>query len=288
MSSSEAAAPVAWMPGAFDGASAAPRAVAWDDFAPAFAGAGDEAFGLGFAEPPADGAAADAGFAGALPDFVVDSARERAFGAHPGTGALIATLEARAAEREQALRAELAAALEARAAEDAARHEAALAAAWAEGHAAGHAEGEQAAHEALAAVGAALEEAHAQLLAHEARWLGNLQENVAALAVGVARHVIEREVAADAALVRGLAERAVAEYPLDEALTLRVHPGDLPALRAAMSAVPGTAGARELRWIADAQIARGGCVVEGRERIVDGRVDAALERVYRALSGQHA
>ncbi len=45
---------------------------------------------------------------------------------------------------------------------------------------------------------------------------------------------------------------------------------------------------RPLRWMADERVERGGCLIEGRERIVDGRVDMALERIYRALSGRHA
>jgi flagellar biosynthesis/type III secretory pathway protein FliH len=43
-----------------------------------------------------------------------------------------------------------------------------------------------------------------------------------------------------------------------------------------------------VRWLADARIQPGGCVVEGRERIVDGRVDTALERLYRKLSDNDA
>ncbi len=101
----------------------------------------------------------------------------------------------------------------------------------------------------------------------------------------MARHVVEREVAADDGLVVGLAARAVAEFPADQPLAVRAHPTDVAALKAAWAARPRAA---ELRWIPDAQVARGGALVEGRERIVDGRVDAALERVYRALSGQQA
>ena len=43
-------------------------------------------------------------------------------------------------------------------------------------------------------------------------------------------------------------------------------------------------GARDASWLADARVARGGCLVEGRERIVDGRVDTALERAYRRMA----
>ena len=50
----------------------------------------------------------------------------------------------------------------------------------------------------------------------------------------------------------------------------------------------GITGDREARWLPDASIAPGGCVVEGRERIIDGRIDTALERVYRRLTYTNA
>jgi flagellar biosynthesis/type III secretory pathway protein FliH len=37
--------------------------------------------------------------------------------------------------------------------------------------------------------------------------------------------------------------------------------------------------------VADPAVGRGGCLVEGRERILDGRLDVALERAYRTLAG---
>ena len=43
-------------------------------------------------------------------------------------------------------------------------------------------------------------------------------------------------------------------------------------------------GSREASWLADPRVARGGCLVEGRDRIVDGRVDTALERAYHRMA----
>lgn len=229
-------------------------------------------------EPTADAAwADDSGFADALPDFLCDDGGD----VDPGLAPELALA------RERAVREELSQEFEARLAAMHARHEQALADTYAAGVAAGQTEGAAAAERMLAAAMAALEAAQAQLHAHEDRWLSHLQENVAVLAVGVARHVIGREVAADDTLVHARVAAAVAEFPLHEALTLRVHPDDLSLLKMAFDLERG-AGARELRWMADERVARGGCLVEGRERIVDGRVDSALERVYRQLSGQHA
>lgn len=235
--------------------------------------------------------AADAPFAGLLPDFGAPWDEHAPAAAVPA-GPTAEELEAarQQAEFEAAFEAavaeQVAQAMAQREAEEAARLEEVRAAALAEGEAAGRAACEQEVLEALGSAYAALHEAAQAVQAQGERWTANLEENVAALAVGVARHVVGREVAADPAVVRALAARAVLEFPVDQPLTVRAHPDDLAALRATLG--DAAADARDLRWTADANLARGGVLVEGRERIVDGRVDAALERVYRALARTNA
>jgi flagellar biosynthesis/type III secretory pathway protein FliH len=121
---------------------------------------------------------------------------------------------------------------------------------------------------------------------HEARWLGNLEENIAALAVSVARHVLQREIVADPTLVADLVAKSLAQYSVDQEITIRLHPDDLSLCRQVIET--DVNGARTMRWIGDVSIARGGCLTEGRERIIDGRVDTALERVYRTMAQVHA
>lgn len=191
--------------------------------------------------------------------------------------------------REAAVRAELTAAYAAELETRDAAHAAALDEVWREGHAAGVAAAESAAqaaaYEALDGVARVLDAAVHEVQTHEERWMGDLRAHVAALAVAVAHHVVGRAVAADDALVVALATRAVAEFPTGEALVARVHPDDVDALKAAWARVPRDGA---VRWLPDARVSRGGTLVEGRERIVDGRVDAALERLYRALAGHAA
>lgn len=113
-----------------------------------------------------------------------------------------------------------------------------------------------------------------------------LEENIAALAVIVARQIVAREVSLDRALVADLVRRALTEFPIEQAVRIRVNPLDLAALTvnaASEQTGPITAG-RDASWLADARISRGGCLVEGRDRVVDGRVDAALERAYRRMA----
>lgn len=181
------------------------------------------------------------------------------------------------------------------AAELAAQHRADIAAAERRGRDAGYrdgaAEAGAAAHAALHPLRESLEAALASLREHEQRFLGNLQENTVAVALAVARVIVDREVNADIAIVEELVRRALAEFPLDQPVRVRVHPEDLALLTDGPGTQPGAAAhpverwdpRRELSWLPDPLVARGGAVLEGRERIVDGRVDTGLERVFRRL-----
>ncbi len=152
----------------------------------------------------------------------------------------------------------------------------------------GRADGERAARaesdEQLSYAVQALTEALEMVQQSETRWIGNAEENIAALAIMVAQHVVQREVHTDPSFVRDVVQSAMAQYPVDQEITIRLNPADLSACRSSIEAN----GPREIRWISDASIQRGGCLTEGRERILDGRIDTALERAYRSLGGIQA
>jgi flagellar assembly protein FliH len=150
-----------------------------------------------------------------------------------------------------------------------------------DGERAGVARGEAAAAEALAGPLATLQSIAAQLSTAEQRWLSTLDENVAALAVAVAQQIIGREVQTDPSTVLGVVHAAIATFPIDQPLTVRIHPDDMPVVQNAMAS---DSILREIRVFADQAVIRGGALIDGRERIVDGRVDTALERVFRAIS----
>lgn len=169
-----------------------------------------------------------------------------------------------------------------------------IAAAHAEGFAAGEATGRATEQASLAAALMAADQALDQLRAGESRWLEQLEDNVCALAVAIARQVIGRELEGDPNTLTDLLRRALSEFPIDQPVSIRVNPLDLAMLAASHPPDDGPGGTaavapnRETRWIADPTVLSGGCIVEGRERIIDGRVDAALERVYRRMTGNHA
>lgn len=160
----------------------------------------------------------------------------------------------------------------------------------ADAYARGRADGERAARATLDSMLAnamqALDEAVQSVRLHESRWVGNAEENIAALAVIVARHLVQREIAVDPAFVASLVQQALEQHPIDSEISVRVNPDDLAACRSAISNDGGAA--RTIRWIADPSVMRGGCLTEGRERIIDGRLDTALERAYRNIAGVQA
>lgn len=166
-----------------------------------------------------------------------------------------------------------------------------LAAAYQEGFDAGHATGAEAAAAELRSAHDAAMQAAAEIRSREADWAGVLEENVCAVATAVARHIIDREITTDRLIVLEMARSAVERFGLEETLRIRVHPDDHAVLAQPQGGAGDLATAiegRSVQWVADAGIEAGGCVVEGRERIVDGRVDTALVRAYRMLAGAHA
>jgi len=161
----------------------------------------------------------------------------------------------------------------------------------ADGYASGRRDGEAAEASRLRSAVAAMEVALDTIRSSEAKWQECVNENIAALSVTVARHIVGREVTSDTSTIADLVKRALAEFPIDQPMRVRVNPHDLSLLSLPTSddgAPVPIAPNRDVRWLADSRIQPGGCVVEGRERIIDGRVDTALERLYRKLSDNDA
>ncbi len=122
---------------------------------------------------------------------------------------------------------------------------------------------------------------------HSEAWAARLQDNLVALAVGIARQIVEREVDEDPEIFLALARRAVAAFPVDQPVKVRLHPDDLALLiedGASADESSISIGDRMVPWVSDGEIVRGGCIVEGPVKIVDGRLDKVLQRVYRTLT----
>jgi flagellar assembly protein FliH len=150
----------------------------------------------------------------------------------------------------------------------------------------GRREGEQTEGTRLRNAVRAAELALQEVRENEERWVNSIEENICALAVAVARQIVDQELKSDPALVAGLVSRALEEFPVGQPVRIRIHPRDQAVIesRGGEGRLPAAIGGRDVQWLADANLVPGGCLVEGRDRIIDGRIDTALERVYRRLT----
>ncbi len=101
--------------------------------------------------------------------------------------------------------------------------------------------------------------------------------NLEALALAIARHRVDRAYEADPGLVATLVERAMRLLP-DGPPSVRLNPSDLERVRATLAG--GDESHAPARLVADAEIAPGNFVIESPQRLVDGRTDVALRRLY--------
>lgn len=165
-----------------------------------------------------------------------------------------------------------------------------VAEAYALGFAQGREEGERAERARLGPAVRAAEEAIQAINERDERWTGAIEDNLVTLALGIARHLLDREIDVDPTFIEGIVAKALETFPVDQPVHIRVHPDDLTLIRTMRNERPHAAFGRVEEttiWVGDAMLARGGCVVEGRDRIVDGRVETALERIYRRIVYRH-
>jgi flagellar assembly protein FliH len=106
-------------------------------------------------------------------------------------------------------------------------------------------------------------------------------EHLQVLAVAVARQIIGREVALDPSLIASLVKRALEHVPFDDAIKVRLHPEDLALLDTGTLVEPGRG---RTQWIGDPEVGRGGCVIEGPTRLIDGRIDRALLAIFERVT----
>jgi flagellar assembly protein FliH len=116
----------------------------------------------------------------------------------------------------------------------------------------------------------------------EAVTVAEIEDVVAALALDVARAVLDREIALSADPGREAIARALTLAPDNCPATVRLHPDDA----AGLGALDGLAAGRALVVVADPAVERGGCIADAAGRQVDAQVGPALARVAAALQGQ--
>jgi len=116
------------------------------------------------------------------------------------------------------------------------------------------------------------------------RLLGEAEPQVVRLALAVAGRILSRAAETDPEAVVELASRALDAARRRADVTLRAHPEDLAALRAAEpTLLERLSRVRCIAFVGDAAVGRGGVVVATEAGTVDARLATQLDALRRAL-----
>lgn len=146
-----------------------------------------------------------------------------------------------------------------------------------EGREAGYAEGIEAARQEADSI-------RSQALAERAEILERSANEVVALALVVARHIVKAEISMKPESVLTMVEAALSRMKGEERPTVRLSPETLEVVQQfhgrLLQALPG---AHSVDLVPDASLGDGDFVVQGEHGFVDGRVETQVESIDSAL-----
>jgi flagellar biosynthesis/type III secretory pathway protein FliH len=111
----------------------------------------------------------------------------------------------------------------------------------------------------------------------------DVEGSVHALAVAIARRILQREISADPSMMRDLIQRGLELLPLDAAIEVHLHPADLAQLGDELAASASRREGSVIRCVEDDSLERGSFLLESPFRLIDGRIDHALRSFYERL-----
>ncbi len=140
------------------------------------------------------------------------------------------------------------------------------------------------AHELVVPVQRMVEEMLEKLQTEQEAFLAEVEQAAVRLAYAIARKIIRRELTAEPDLVLQTVREAVQKLAAASRITIRCHPDDLGLLQAD-KVLQKWLEAREaqVKFRADDQIERGGCVVESDAGTVDAQLKSQLSAIEREL-----
>ena len=165
--------------------------------------------------------------------------------------------------------------------------------AWADGHASGLAQGladatlqgNQKLDDFVQGQGAETARSLAELLTAMQIRLTQVEQDMAqqvlALACGLAKQIVRRELAVDTAALNPVIREALGMLVMDgRAAVIKLHPLDLVVLQAPLQEALASP---TLAWLPDASVERGGCRVESGGTVIDGTLSKRWERAVANL-----
>jgi flagellar assembly protein FliH len=123
-----------------------------------------------------------------------------------------------------------------------------------------------------------------ELRNEEQRMIEEVEPQLIELAVQIAEKILHRELTQDSEAVRATVTAALNKLTDRDRVTIRANPADEALLKEFKIDIAASFdGVREVRVVADENIARGGCVVETDMLRVNGDIDAQLKEIQQQL-----
>lgn len=127
-----------------------------------------------------------------------------------------------------------------------------------------------------------LEEYTKKLVENEKNFLRYAEKHVVTLAVAVAKRILGREVETDKMIVVHSVQEALQQVADKASICIKVNPEDYDNIlkhRKALQKIDRNLP--ELEFIKDDKISRGGCIIQTRTGMIDGRLTSQLEEIER-------
>lgn len=109
------------------------------------------------------------------------------------------------------------------------------------------------------------------------------RDQIAQLAVEIARRVLRQQVMDGAYDIEAIVKEALSHAPTLEGVTIRVNPGDLADCRAAQTQKKGGEVFNGIQFVADPAVGRAECVLESPRGIIQSMIDEQLLQIGEAL-----
>ena len=156
--------------------------------------------------------------------------------------------------------------------------------AYAEGMRRGMEAGQKEFDESVSAAAKVLEHVAAELQRVRQEFIDSLAPDISDLVAAVAQRVVRRELTVDPDVLRSTIHAALEKLYDQERVTLRVHPGDLDAMREQrVGFLEEFKGIEHLEIVPCEEVSPGGCIAESTRMYLDARLDTQLERILSAL-----
>lgn len=152
-----------------------------------------------------------------------------------------------------------------------------------EGYAAGVADGREAGDARVEPALRALDGLIQRLEATEAEFARERERNLTALALVVARKLVQQELELRPEVLQTLVNKALELLPAGSASEVRMHPADLEALVPAIEKLALEGRVPAVQWVGDPALSRGSFMVDSPARVIDGRLDTALRQLYERI-----